>query len=494
MAGTPTDGEKRRGRASDASQASCPYVQGLEHSQIPMDSMPGLEDLQSCPAFSNKECPFKGLGSEEMAEKLKEIPKSHLESDGMFYKTLEFFHRQNSMKQEGGVVFEMGCPVKHALPPGWSFDQAMEEHSLAATIGTLAWEWESHGEDGATASSDEDGDSTRGVIVAPPPPALKPSTSLSDALKSGTALAHEAAESVHFVKNFIRGKINRDLYGLLVAQLFHVYTKLEQALDVHAPSHFGNCHYPKELHRTEALQEDVDFWHTTSNPPISPATQDYLDRIDHLARTKPLLLLAHAYTRYLGDLSGGKVLARVARRALNLSSDDAGLAFYHFEHVKSFKLFKDQYRTSLNELNLSEVEIADVVQEANVAFLLNMRLFEELDVIDNIPNATVRPLADVYARSSKAAHSHGSTEDEAAQQCPFLVKNSKAPTKVDTSIGTKSHSGGVCPWPFILLHDPKTGMKKWQSWLVIGLVLAYLFQSVNAAEITPASFNRKQRK
>lgn len=34
---------------------------------------------------------------------------------------------------------------------------------------------------------------------------------------------------------------------------------------------------------------------------------------------------------------------------------------------------------------------------------------------------------------------------------------------------------GTCPWPFILLHDPKTGMEKWQTWAAAGLALLYAY-------------------
>ncbi len=420
--------------------SACPYARALKESA---EELPGLAELQACPAFQN-ECPFKGLAAEQVTEKLRQIPPSHLQNNGTFHKTLEFFHRHQQSPTAG-------CPVKHALPNDWSFDQAMEEFSLASIMGHLAREWEVV-QDGESSSS-EDETSTK---VAPPPQSPH-TTSLSQALKSGTAMAHEAAESVHFVKNFIRGKIDRNLYALLVAQLFHVYTKLEEILDAHAPSHFATCHFPKELNRTAALQEDVDFWHTTSSPSISPATQDYLDRLNDISNRNPLLLLSHAYTRYMGDLSGGKVLARVARRALNLTADDAGLAFYRFEHVQSFKLFKDQYRVSLNSLKLTEEQIDELVQEANIAFLLNMRLFEELDVLDNVPGASIRPLKEVYRRITLSNKTPVSE-----MECPFLKTSTK--------------KQGVCPWPFILLHDPQAGMKQWQTWLVIGFCAAYSYQ------------------
>jgi heme oxygenase len=465
------DVENEMRRKAEDKAHSCPYAKVLmgdsskPHDASEYSSLPGLAELKACPAFSNKECPFKGLATNEVAEKLKEIPPSHLEANGTFHKTLEFFH-QHAPKET------LECPVKHTLPPDFSFDQAMEEFSLASIMGSLAREYETLDKGRDDSSSDDEDLSTKSAAEISPPPAAS-RTSLSQALKNGTAIAHEAAESVHFVKNFIRGKIDRNLYALLVAQLFHVYTKLEDALDEQAPVHFAQCHYPKELRRTQALQEDVDFWHTTSRPPISEATQDYLDRLEYLSKNKPLLLLSHAYTRYLGDLSGGKVLARVARRALDLSKDDAGLAFYHFEHVKSFKLFKDQYRVSLNALELKDDQINDLVQEANVAFLLNMRLFEELDVLDNIPGATVRSLKDVYHLSKQPA----STKAGDASQCPFIAKqNDTASAMGAASVAVKKH--GVCPWPFILLHDPATGMKKWQTWLVIGLVLAVVYQNV----------------
>jgi len=452
--------------------SACPYANVLlsdspaSHNST---SVPGLEELKSCPAFSNKECPFKGLGSKEVAEKLKEIPSSHLTPNGTFHRTLEFFHHHAPKET-------LECPVKHALPSDFSFDRAMEELSLASIMGSLAREYETQdkaGGDSSTGSSSDDDDedlSTKSAVEVPPPNTSR--TMLSQALKDGTAIAHEAAESVHFVKNFIRGKIDRDLYALLVAQLFHVYTKLEEALEVQAPLHFAGCHYPKELYRTQALQEDVDFWHTTSQPAISPATQDYIDRLDFLSKNSPLLLLSHAYTRYLGDLSGGKVLARVARRALNLSKDDAGLAFYHFEHVQSFKLFKDLYRSSLNALELTDDQISDLVQEANVAFLLNMRLFEELDVIDNIPGASVRPLKDVYHLSRQAP----STKASDASQCPFIAKQNEQQGVAVGGTPAQAKKHGVCPWPFILLHDPTTGMKQWQTWVVIGLLLTFVYQ------------------
>ena len=52
--------------------------------------------------------------------------------------------------------------------------------------------------------------------------------------------------------------------------------------------------------------------------------------------------------------------------------------------------FKDEYRAALDALELTDAQITKLVAEANVAFLLNMRLFEELDVMANVPGACRR--------------------------------------------------------------------------------------------------------
>jgi hypothetical protein len=186
--------------------------------------------------------------------------------------------------------------------------------------------------------------------------------------------------------------------------------------------------------------------------------------------------LAHAYTRYLGDLSGGKILARVARRALNLAKDGEGLAFYEFPNIESAKLFKDRYRNCLNALDLTQEHISAVVHEANIAFGLNMRVFEELDVAGGVIGAKVRPLQAIYDVADGA--SVYAPEDPAAAECPFAKPSSSKGASLATTITTSTTTTkqGTCPWPFILLHDPSTGMQCWQTWLVMGLILMWTYR------------------
>ena len=483
----------------------CPYAQVLQRqnssngnddfssfssdsSSSTLPSEPPMVSLyKECPAFAHS-CPFKNCSSSDEVSQVftKMLPRSHIDQarpmSTVLIDTIANFHRDMESLSLGAIISKQ-------VQERQEIERVENEDDL----------------DGSTSSHSNENDNkarkekelnvpaVAAVAAEERPKSRRQSRRLSDALKYGTEEAHQEAESVHFVKNFIRGKIDRDLYGLFVAQLFHVYKQLECSLDEYAETHFPDCHFPVELKRNSALQDDIDFWGNGTIPPISPATRDYIDRIEAIAKERPVLLLAHAYTRYLGDLSGGKILARVAKRALMLDSGSngltEGLAFYDFPLLQgSVKAFKDQYRQALNDLDFDEGVIQAIVAEANVAFLLNMRLFEELDVIGSVPGSKVRPLEEVYsnATSFSASYSIPSTQNEEGTEkttttapCPFLNSSSSSAGTSITQVNqlrSHNHSAKTCPWPFILLHDPNAGMGKWQTWVSIGLVLAYLYQ------------------
>ena len=361
-------------------------------------------------------------------------------------------------------------------------------------------------------SSGDNASSSTTTTTTPQEKKQRSTSLLSQALKSGTAVSHTAAENVHFVNNFIQGKIDRELYKELICGLYHTYVTLEGLLNEFAPTYFPTIHFPKELSRTITLEEDMEYWHGLNwkdkrecNVP-SPAVQDYINRMKEVGRLDPLLLLSHAYTRYLGDLSGGKVLSRIARRALNLDKRGYdGLQFYNFEHVKSAKLFKDKYRLALDELVLTPNEIGKLVAEANVAFALNMRVFEELDVKGGLEGARVRNVREALSyydiemehqqRQERRGDGISSVtvlgEDGEEEKCPFGFKGGPNPHKnkgvvaspvvpsSDVAVKQQGHEKeGRCPWPFVFFHDPAMGMKDWQTWFVIGLVLCWCWSQI----------------
>ena len=199
-------------------------------------------------------------------------------------------------------------------------------------------------------------------------------TNLALELKEGTKVSHSAAENTKFVSSFLKGVVSRDNYKQLTANFYFVYRAMEEEIDKldDFPLH------DKLLNRTNKLEQDLRYyygvmWRDKIEP--SQSTKNYVKRIQVIAQQTPYLLVAHHYTRYMGDLSGGQILASITKKALNLK--DEGLKFYEFD-IPNMKEYKDKYRQTLNDLNMSEVQTSMLIDEANYAFKLNMLLFDEL--------------------------------------------------------------------------------------------------------------------
>ncbi|XP_069766058.1 heme oxygenase 1a [Narcine bancroftii] len=205
---------------------------------------------------------------------------------------------------------------------------------------------------------------------------------LSEALKLATKESHELAENSEFMRNFQKGRVTRDQFTLLLDSLYFIYTALEEEIERNKdhPA-FAPIHFPSELNRKEALEQDLEYFHGPewkSHIECPKATGTYVSRIQHVGRKEPELLVAHAYIRYLGDLSGGQTLKKVAQKALQLPSTGEGVAFFTFDRITSANKFKQLYRARMNTLETNGQTQERILEEANGAFQLNVDVFEEL--------------------------------------------------------------------------------------------------------------------
>ncbi|MDJ0725680.1 MAG: heme oxygenase (biliverdin-producing) [Prochloraceae cyanobacterium] len=207
------------------------------------------------------------------------------------------------------------------------------------------------------------------------------SVNLATMLRTGTKKSHTMAENVGFVKCFLRGVVDKNSYRELVANFYFVYSAMEEEMErlKNHPTVQG-IYFPL-LHRKESLEQDLYYYYGSNWRKVvapSAAGKAYVERIREIAAKDPDLLVAHSYTRYLGDLSGGQILKKIAQQAMN-TSDGEGTCFYDFEDIEDEKAFKNKYRQSLNELPI-DLETADrIVDEANDAFGMNMKMFQELN-------------------------------------------------------------------------------------------------------------------
>ena len=223
------------------------------------------------------------------------------------------------------------------------------------------------------------------TITASPAP-LHPAegaTRLSTAMREGSRAEHEAAESTSFMAELLDGRLVAQAYTDYLSRYRGVYAALEDSVRSHAGDPLVGAVHDAALERLAAIDADLAHWAPERDPaaPVdSPATTAYVARIRHAADEAAAgwggALVAHHYTRYLGDLSGGQAIGRILDRSFDL--DGAGVAFYDFAEIPKPKPYKDAYRARLDALALDGAGVARVVAEVKVVFGLNQAIFVEL--------------------------------------------------------------------------------------------------------------------
>lgn len=204
---------------------------------------------------------------------------------------------------------------------------------------------------------------------------------LAEQLRVGTTKSHSMAENVSFVKSFLGGVVDTKSYRKLVANLYFVYVAIEEQMLANKLHPAIEPIYFPELNRKQSLEKDLYYYYGNNWKDkifASDATQVYVRRINDIGLNQPELLVAHAYTRYMGDLSGGQILKKIAQNAMHLE-DNEGTAFYDFESIKDDKEFKSLYRNQLDMIPVNTNQVSDIIAEANIAFTLNMKMFQELN-------------------------------------------------------------------------------------------------------------------
>ena len=202
-----------------------------------------------------------------------------------------------------------------------------------------------------------------------------PALDLGEALKEGTKEDHTKAQNVRFVQEFLRGNIRMDIFKVATAGLYFLYTALEDIIEKNKehPS-IAPLYFPLELNRKEPLEGDLEYLYGKNWREEIICIKSVQNYVDHLNQTPPELIPAHAYTRIMGDLSGGQVAKKVAQRSLKLPASGEGIFFYTFKEIDNLKTFKMLYRNRLDCLEVDQEAADALVEESKTAFKLNMQV------------------------------------------------------------------------------------------------------------------------
>ena len=202
----------------------------------------------------------------------------------------------------------------------------------------------------------------------------------SQALRERTWNSHGDSEGAGFMKDLMSGAGTREDYIALVAQHYFIYEALEAAAERFASDELSAPFISPSLTRMPALEQDLEFllgadWRNQISP--VPTTDRYVARINEIAEQGWAGgFVAHHYTRYMGDLSGGQAIGRLMQR--HFGFDTNGIGFYLFDQIASPKAFKETYRDQLDAVAWSDEERERVIDEVLVAYRFNTELFEDL--------------------------------------------------------------------------------------------------------------------
>jgi len=306
-----------------------------------------------------------------------------------------------------------------------------------------------------------------------------PDLPLSSLLRDGTAQAHEIAEKSEGAKLLVSGELDKMEYIRYLMMLWHVYDALEAALEVHSTHPIlAPTYNPTVLFRSQRITSDlavllnIPEFNVESHPihqnflrSAPDALHTYVDRIEELSKNGDAgRLLAHAYVRYLGDLSGGQFIRRRVAKAYNLSLEDGlGTRFYEFNKLDGSepttqadaRKIKDWYRNGMNEGVGDDRDVkAAIVEEANRVFELNGALLAALHfaAIDPPPQSpllkvspTGRLLGPSESSSASSSSSLSTTEPEEKD-----LKTGEAKVLFDASANENEGESSIFPTHLII--------------------------------------------
>ncbi|MEU2158600.1 biliverdin-producing heme oxygenase [Streptomyces sp. NPDC019396] len=207
-------------------------------------------------------------------------------------------------------------------------------------------------------------------------------TPFSTLIRVASHEQHTEAETSTFMSDLLGGRLGVEAFARYTEQLWFVYAALEGAAGSLRADPLAGPFIQPELFRTAELERDLAHlrgpgWRAGLR--ALPATEAYATRVEECARDWPAGYVAHHYTRYLGDLSGGQIIRDKAERTWGFERKGDGVRFYVFEQITNPAAFKRGYRELLDGVDADDLEKQRIIDECKRAFGFNGAVFRELE-------------------------------------------------------------------------------------------------------------------
>ncbi len=187
---------------------------------------------------------------------------------------------------------------------------------------------------------------------------------------------HRLVESTQIARAFFSGRLDVHAYCGVLARLLPAYEALERSLHEASDDPVLGRFYLPHVFRARRIRRDLAHFDQPSSG-TSAASQAYACRITSLSGDPALRirLIAHAYVRFMADVSGGAIAGRVAQRVLKLANRD-GLTYLSFEGIDP-SAFRKDFRARLDGCKVPKLDEDAIVDEARATFDLNRAIADE---------------------------------------------------------------------------------------------------------------------
>lgn len=172
-------------------------------------------------------------------------------------------------------------------------------------------------------------------------------------LREYTNAKHREAEATAFVQYMLHGNITAEHYAVYLQQMQIVYRNIEYFAEIS-----GLLHDLPDIKRSDRMQQDLLELGVILPDQVLSSIEAWRQRIIDLYYSgQKHLILAHVYVRHMGDLYGGKIIAKRV--------PGSGTCYQFEDRPGLIKALDAKLST-------------DIVDEALLAFDLAIDVFEEL--------------------------------------------------------------------------------------------------------------------
>ncbi|SHE92569.1 heme oxygenase (biliverdin-producing) [Clostridium fallax] len=200
-------------------------------------------------------------------------------------------------------------------------------------------------------------------------------------IRATSETLHDMAEHTGFIKRLLKGDANTKTYGEYIYNLYFVYKAIEDNLEKNKDNKVVEKFAIPKVYRAEEMLKDVKYLlgDDYKNTELLMSTKVFVNRINVVGKEQPELLIAHAYTRYLADLFGGRTIFEIVKKHYNIP--DEGLNYYMFPKIDNLRAFVMDYHGKLNEMELCDSLREKFLNEVAISYIYNVSISNELEFI-----------------------------------------------------------------------------------------------------------------